>query len=125
MSVLNFDTSICDFVLPMVSAKEETSFRAIHDTRLARGAGLQGREEVGEKDAGSGQVGVGHVMVGVVVTPLRGEAGGVARGLVGNIGVETDQILPNVTLNIAAAQLGPVHLHNFVINVNQFTIFPC
>ena len=48
-------------------------------------------------------------MVGVVVTPLGGEAGGVARGLVGNIGVETDQILPNVALNTAAAQLGPVN----------------
>ena len=89
---------------------------------LTRGAGLQGREEVGEKDAGSGQVGVGHVMVGVVVTPLRGEAGGVARGLVGNIGVETDQILANMALNIAAAQLGPVHLHNFVINVPLFLL---
>ena len=63
-------------------------------------------------------------MVGVVVTPLRGEAGGVARGLVGNIGVETDQILPNVALNTAAAQLGPVHLHNFVINVHHFHNIP-
>ena len=62
-----------------------------------------------EKEAGSGIVRVRQGVVGVIATSRHGVTEGPTGGLVGDVGMEGHQILPDMSLNIAAADLGPFH----------------
>merc|ERR1712055_80759 len=85
--------------------KEETSFGAVHHASLGKRALTQRLQKSREKEAGPRKIGVRGIMEGVEVTGSLRETGRPARGHIGHVGVEGDQVVIDETIHIADTEL--------------------